>query len=42
MKQIKKSKEINQIIKSIQEMNKTQGNFNNTNQNNRKRLNTEF
>ena len=27
---IKKSKEINQIIKSIHEMNKTKGNFNNT------------
>ena len=40
-KQIKKSKEINQIIKSIHEMNKTKGNFNNT-QNNRKRLNTEI
>ena len=40
-KQIKKSKEINQIIKSIHEMNKFKGNFNNT-QNNRKRLNTEI
>ena len=41
MKQIKNSKEINQIIKSIHEMNKTKGNFNGT-QNNRKRLNTEI
>ena len=40
-KQIKKSKEINQIIKSIQEMNKIQGNYNNTNIN-KKRMNTEF
>ena len=41
MKQIKKSKEINQIIKSIQEMHKIQGNTNNIN-NNKKRMNTEF
>ena len=38
LKQIKKSKEINQIIKSIQEVKKFQGNINN----NRKRMNTEI
>ena len=41
LKQIKKSKEINQIIKSIQEVKKVQGNNNNIN-NNKKRINTEF
>ena len=41
LKQIKKSKEINQIIKSIQEVKKVQGNITNIN-NNKKRINTEF
>ena len=41
LKQIKKSKEINQIIKSIQEVKKVQGNITNIN-NNKKRMNTEF
>ena len=41
MKQIKNSKEINQIIKSIQEMNKNQTTYNNINSN-KKRMNTEI
>ena len=41
LKQIKQSKELNQIIKSIQEVKKIQGNIKNIN-NNKKRMNTEI